>query len=220
MSPTGICPDTFTVSSSPLGVWVGRICSGGGWKIPQKPLALSPQPLQHNTGWWWQTCSPVGSGETKPDLTRGNKHIKVKEKTEEALGRRESTGMSLSCPKNKLKRNPKHCSRPKQVKVKPSTNSIGLETPQPHFLPVNPSAERTCRNWQHQIPAQATSSSGCSPRKSLGHQPTTSAHLESIYSNIEIAAQQLILVSLTVNPSPGCNGRVTAMSQRVQALCE
>lgn len=38
VSPTGICPDTFTVSIRPTGVWVGRICSGGGWKIPQKPL--------------------------------------------------------------------------------------------------------------------------------------------------------------------------------------
>lgn len=38
VSPTGICPDTFRVSIRPTGVWVGRICSGGGWKIPQKPL--------------------------------------------------------------------------------------------------------------------------------------------------------------------------------------
>lgn len=125
VSPTRICPDTFTVSISPVGVWVGRICSGGGWKIPQKPLALAPQPLQHNTG-CWQTRSPVGSGEIKPDLTRGNEYIKVKEKIEEALGREECTGMSLSCPNNKLKRNPKHCCSPKQVKMKPAINSIGL----------------------------------------------------------------------------------------------
>lgn len=78
VSPTGICHDTSTVPISPMGVWVGRICSGRGWKIPQKPLALAPQPLQHSTG-CWQTCSPVGSGETKPDLTRGNKYMKVRE---------------------------------------------------------------------------------------------------------------------------------------------
>lgn len=46
VSPTGICPGTFRVSSRPTGVWEGRICSGGGWKIPQKPLA--PQPFQHD----------------------------------------------------------------------------------------------------------------------------------------------------------------------------
>lgn len=125
VSPAGICPDTFTVSVSPTGVWVGRICSGRGWKIPQKPLAPAPQSLQHATG-CWQIRSPVGSGETKPDLTRGNKYIKVKEKIEEALGRGGCTGMRLSCPENKFKRNPKHCSGPRQVEVKPPTNSVGL----------------------------------------------------------------------------------------------
>lgn len=49
VSPTGICHDTSTVPISPMGVWVGSICSGRGWKIPQKPLALAPQPLQHST---------------------------------------------------------------------------------------------------------------------------------------------------------------------------
>lgn len=99
---------SFTVTPSQCPS-VPRVCGWGGFalardgKIPQKPLAPASQTLQRDTG-CWQPRSPVGSGEIKPDLTRGNKYKKVKEKIEKALGRGECTGMRLSYPKNKLKK--------------------------------------------------------------------------------------------------------------------
>lgn len=79
--PLGFVPTSSQCQGQSLAaLWVGRVCSGrGGRKTPQKPLALAPQTLLHDTQ-CWQTPCPAGSGETKIDLFRGNKDIKIKEK--------------------------------------------------------------------------------------------------------------------------------------------
>lgn len=134
-TPPAMRACTFTLCH-PLGfvptpsqcLSVPRVCGWGGFALVEDGRSLKshwhPHPNLSSTA--QGAGRPAAPGETKPDLTRGNKYIKVKEKIEEALGRGECTGMRLSCPKNKVKRNPKHCSGPKQVKVKPATNSMGL----------------------------------------------------------------------------------------------
>lgn len=108
----------------PSAPWV---CGWGGFAPAEDGRSLkSHWHLHPNLSSTAQTCSPVGSGETKPDLTRGNTYGKVRENRRSLGEGKMHRDESLLPPPQKLKRNPKRCSSPKQGKMKPATNSIGL----------------------------------------------------------------------------------------------
>lgn len=86
-TPAAMSTCTFTlchplgfVTTPPRRPSVPWVCGWGGFALAEDGRSLKSHwhlyPNLSNTA---QTCSPVGSGEAKPDLTRGNKYIKVRE---------------------------------------------------------------------------------------------------------------------------------------------